>query len=80
MKIKAILYIKEGCPWCIDAERYLKKNKVPYERRDVLSNRAAMKEMVALTGQTLAPSMKLGDAVLADFGVDELVPFLAKHG
>lgn len=39
-----------------------------------------MKEMVALSGQTKAPTMKLGSAVLADFGVDELVPFLAKHG
>lgn len=80
MKEKPILFIKAGCPWCIEAESYLSKKGIAYDRREVLSNAKAMKEMVNLSGQTKAPTMKLGNAVLADFGVDELVPFLAKHG
>lgn len=80
MSEKAILYVKAGCPWCTEAESYLNKKRIPFERREVRSNAAAMKEMVELSGQTKAPTMKLGKAVLADFGVDELIPFLAKHG
>lgn len=79
MKKEATVYVKPGCPWCIEVEAYLKKKGIPYTRRDVNSDRAAMKEMVALSGQSKTPTMKLGDAVLADFGVDELVPFLKKH-
>lgn len=79
MSEEAIVYVKAGCPWCIEAEDYLKKNGVPYRAVEVLSDPAAMKSMVAISGQTKAPTMKLGKAVLADFGVDELIPFLAKH-
>ncbi len=80
MKEKAIVYVKAGCPWCIEAEAYLKKQGIEYTAKEVRSDPAAMAEMVELSGQTKAPTMKLGDAVLADFGVDELIPFLAKRG
>ncbi len=80
MKEEPIVYVKAGCPWCIDAEAYLKKNGIVYTTKEVRSDPAAMAEMVELSGQTKAPTMRLGDAVLADFGVDELVPFLAEHG
>lgn len=36
--------------------------------------------MVDLSGQTKAPTMDWHGEVLADFGVDELVPFLKKRG
>lgn len=71
-----VLYVKEGCPWCIDAERFLGEKGIAFERREVRSNRAYMEEMQALSGQSLTPTMKIGDALLADFGVDELIPFL----
>lgn len=35
-----------------------------------------MAEMVALSGQSKAPTLDWDGEVLADFGVDELVPFL----
>ncbi|MEM9158850.1 MAG: glutaredoxin family protein [Verrucomicrobiota bacterium] len=76
MSVEPILYVKDGCPWCIDAEGYLNKRGISYNRREVLSNREAMQEMVQVSGQSLAPTMKWGDEVLADFGVEELEPFL----
>ncbi|MDQ8180184.1 glutaredoxin family protein [Pelagicoccus sp. SDUM812005] len=80
MNEKPIVYVKAGCPWCIDAENYLKKKGIAYTAKEVRSDPAAMAEMVELSGQSKAPTLKWGDLVLADFGVDELVPFLAKHG
>ncbi len=80
MNEQPILYVKAGCPWCIEAEDYLTQNQIAYTKREVRSDPAAMQEMVDLSGQTKAPTMKLGEAVLADFGVDELIPFLAQHG
>ena len=38
-----------------------------------------MKEMVALSGQTKAPTMDWDGEVLADFGLDELIPFLKER-
>lgn len=80
MSVKPILYVKQGCPWCDEAEAFLRKQNIAYERKEVRSDRAAMSEMVALSGQTKAPTMKFGADVLADFGVDELKPFLKARG
>ena len=35
-----------------------------------------MQEMIALSGQSKAPTMDYHGEILADFGVDELIPFL----
>lgn len=75
-----ILYVKQGCPWCIEAEGYLKGQGISYQRKEVRSDPAAMQEMVKISGQSKAPTMKWGKDVLADFGVEELVPFLEKRG
>lgn len=75
-----ILYIKPGCPWCDEVVDYLDRKKIEVQIRVVSGNREAMQEMVALSGQSKAPTMDWHGEVLADFGVDELVPFLKKHG
>ncbi|MEN8773061.1 MAG: glutaredoxin family protein [Akkermansiaceae bacterium] len=73
------VYIKPGCPWCIEVEAYLKKNGYEYEHIDVTSDRQAFARMKEIFGLTSAPSMTVGDLKLADFGVEELVPFLKEH-
>jgi glutaredoxin 3 len=75
-----ILYIKRGCPWCEEVIEYLKRQKIEVQTFNVSSDREALQEMVALSGQSKAPTLDWRGHVLADFGVDELVPFLKKHG
>ena len=74
------LYIKPGCPWCDEVVEYLDRKKIDVETIVVSGNREAMQEMVDLSGQTKAPTMDWNGEVLADFGVDELIPFLKKQG
>ena len=71
-----ILYIKQGCPWCIAAEEELQKLGVKYERREVRSNSAYFEEMRKLSGQTKAPVLQMDGRVLADFGPEQLPGFL----
>jgi len=75
-----ILYIKRGCPWCDDVVAYLAKHKIEVRTLVVSTDRDAMREMVELSGQTKAPTMDWHGHLLADFGVEELIPFLKKHG
>lgn len=75
-----ILYVKRGCPWCDEVIHYLKKQNIEVQTFNVSSDREAMQEMVALSGQTKAPTLDWHGKVLADFGVDELVPFLKQNG
>lgn len=74
------LYIKPGCPWCDEVIDYLDRKKIEVETIVVSGNREAMQEMVDLSGQTKAPTMDWHGQILADFGVDELIPFLKKQG
>ena len=74
--MSTILYIKQGCPWCIAAEEELQKLGVKYERREVRSNPAYFEEMKKLSGQSKAPVLQMDGRILADFGVEQLPGFL----
>ena len=74
-----VLYLKPGCPWCEDVVDFLKKKKVAVKHVVVSGNREAMLVMVELSGQSKAPTMNWHGEVLADFGVEELVPFLEER-
>ncbi len=75
-----ILYIKRGCPWCDEVVDYLERKKIEVKTLVVSNNREAMQEMIERSGQSKAPTMDWHGKILADFGVDELVPFLKKQG
>jgi len=72
-----ILYIKQGCPWCVSAETWLKQHAVAYTPLDVLSDHAAFAEMRRISAQSKAPVLVTDDGrILADFGPEELPEFL----
>ncbi len=75
-----ILYLKPGCPWCEDVVDFLAERNIAIRKVIVTGNPEAMREMIDLSGQTKAPTMDWYGEVLADFGVEELVPFLKKRG
>lgn len=78
--VKPRLYVKTGCPWCDEVIDYLDARGIVYEKITVSGNHEAMQVMVDLSGQSKAPTMDWAGEVLADFGVDELVPFLRARG
>lgn len=73
------VYIKPGCPWCVDVIAYLEKGDYNFETIDVNADPEAFAKMQEISGQTSAPTMTVGDLLLADFGVEELVPFLEQN-
>lgn len=74
------LYIKTSCPWCIAATEFLNKHNIAFETKNVTLNPALLEEMQNLSGQTKAPTMDWDGEILADFGVEELEPFLKQKG
>lgn len=74
-----ILYVKEGCPWCQEAVSFLDEHGVSYKLREVTGDRTAWDEMQKKSGQTKAPTLDWRGKILADFGTDELVPFLREQ-
>jgi glutaredoxin 3 len=77
---RPFLYLKPGCPWCVEAEEYLREHGIAYGHADVLADPAAMEELKRLSGQTKAPTMRWGEEILADFDASQLDVFLREHG
>jgi glutaredoxin len=74
------VYVKTGCPWCIEALEFLDRHRIHYQPITVTGNPSALQEMIALSGQSKAPTMDWHGEVLADFGAAELEPFLRQRG
>jgi len=74
------LYIKPGCPWCVEVVAFLREQGIVVRELDVISDSAARAEMLKKSGQTKAPTLDWHGKILADFGVAELVPFLHEQG
>ncbi len=79
MKAEKIrLFVKPFCGWCHEAKDWLDERGIDYEELDVISDRAALKEMRELSGQTLAPVIEVDGEVLADFDTEQLEKFWKK--
>jgi len=74
-----ILYVKTGCPWCEQAIEILDENGVSYQLRNVTEKRDQFDEMKRKSRQDKAPVLDWHGQILADFGPDELYPFLRAH-
>ena len=70
------VYIKPGCPWCVEAVAWLKKEGYTFQTLDVIADPVLYEEMYRLSGQSKAPTLTYGDLLLADFGVEELEEFV----
>jgi glutaredoxin 3 len=73
-----ILYIKAGCPWCEEVVDFLGDHGVSYREKNVTTDADAFAEMRRISGQSKAPVLDWHGTILADFGVEELKPFLLK--
>jgi len=74
-----ILYVKPGCPWCEEAIAFLSEKGIGYREKNVIADEAARAELEQKSRQTRAPTLDWHGQILADFGIDELVPFLRKQ-
>ncbi len=75
--VHPVLYAKVGCPWCAEARQVLAASGVTFSEKNVSLDSSAFAEMRRLSGQTSAPVLDWDGTILADFGSEELKPFLA---
>lgn len=76
---KPTLYVKQGCPWCIDALAYFNAKGIDLEIIDVRTESERMKELVEVSGQSMTPTFKHGDFVVSDFDLEEFEAALEQN-
>ena len=74
-----ILFVIKGCPYCREAVDYLAEHKIQYQTVEVRNDPAAFKRLMEVSGQAKTPTLVWDKHVLANFGIEELEPFLKKH-
>ena len=74
-----ILYIKPGCPWCHEVSDFMAEHGISHREVNVMTDESSFAEMRRKSGQSRVPTLDWHGEILADFGVDELVPFLHKQ-
>ena len=76
-----VLYIKSGCPWCVEAADYLEGRGYKYRQINVLRDASGYRRMQELSGQKLTPTLSIDDGtfLLSDFDTGQLEKFLQKH-
>ena len=76
---KPKLYVKEGCPWCIDALAYFKTKSMELEIIDVRNDPSRMPELIEISGQSKTPTLQNGEFIVADFDIDEFEEAMSKN-
>lgn len=76
---KPKLFVKQGCPWCIEALEYFKTKTVDFEIIDVRTEPARMPELMEASGQSKTPTLQNGDFVVADFDIEEFETAMVKN-
>ena len=74
------VYIKPGCPWCIEAVDWLNRRGYAFEEINVFADPRDFDRMKTLSGQSKAPTLETDTGlVLPDFDVRQLEAFLQQH-
>jgi monothiol glutaredoxin len=76
---KPKLFVKEGCPWCVDALNYFKSKSVSLDIIDVRKDPTQMSELMKVSGQNMTPTLQNGDFVVADFDIQEFEDAMSKN-
>jgi glutaredoxin 3 len=55
-----VIYTKEHCPYCRQAERFFTQQGVPFENIDVSDDQPMREKLVELSGQMTVPQIFIG--------------------
>lgn len=64
------IYSTSVCHFCKLAKEYFTANNIPFTEYNVGTDVEKRNEMIALTGRTAVPVIRVGDQVMVGFGED----------
>ena len=76
---KPKLFVKEGCPWCVDALAYFESKSLTFEVIDVRKDPSKMSDLLEVSGQSKTPTLQNGEFVVADFDIGEFEDAMSKN-
>jgi monothiol glutaredoxin len=77
--MQIIAYLKPTCGWSNGVRAILRKYRLSYTDRDIISNPANYAEMVQKSGQPLSPCVEIDGIMLADVSGEEVENYLLSN-
>ncbi len=72
------IYSQPTCQACNELKEYLKNKGIPFEDHDIISDYAALEEMLHVHKVRVTPLIIVGDTKLVGFDVEKLEKALAQ--
>lgn len=66
-QIKVLLYVKEGCKYCILAKKLLQENNIKFEAIEISNDPLLRQKLVNKTGQTTVPYVFIDDKFVGGY-------------
>jgi len=66
------VYSTPTCPYCIRLKEYLKQKNINFQNIDVASNKAALDDMIKLTGQMGVPVIVIDGSAIIGFDKENI--------
>jgi len=76
-KNNVTIYTTSTCPYCEMVKRFLQKNDVEYEEKNVANDQAAAKEMIEKSGQMGVPIIDINGEIVVGFNKEKLSELLS---
>ena len=73
-----IVYLTPTCIWCKKLEEFLKKKKIPFERRDVTEESVYRDELLEKSAQLAVPVIDIDGKIIIGFEEKQIEEALAK--
>lgn len=62
-----LIYTTQSCPHCKKLRKFLRKNEIDFEEKNIVENEEFLEEMLDKTGKALVPVIEMGDEIYIGF-------------
>ena len=67
-----IIYSTPTCPYCIQAKKFFKDNKIKFKEFNVFEDEKAREEMIHKSGQIGVPVIDINGTIIIGFKLEEI--------
>ena len=69
---KTILYTSVGCPFCMMVEKYLEKNNIKFEKKDIGKDEKSKEEMIEKSNQKNIPVLDVDGNIIIGYNIKKM--------
>lgn len=70
--MKVTLYTAPGCPFCVIVKKFLERNNIKFDMKDISKDKKAEEEMKKISGQENVPVTDVDGTIIVGYNLQKL--------